>query len=115
MLEAVAEFAATLTNPLTAGLVLVAACTLTRAIQARLAAAAIGTLMAAPQLVQGLEPVRGVLVLLAAIAACLLQAELYLHLVLPAWRLARALTVWLLLWVRVILVRVLAIARAPER
>jgi hypothetical protein len=99
---------------LAAGLVLLAACTLARAAHARLAAAAVGTAMAAPQLMHGPEAVAGALLLIASVAACLLQAEIYLHIVLPAWRLACALLAWMLVWVRVILARLLA-AREPER
>lgn len=113
MLEAVAEFASTLTSPLAAGLVLLATCVVARPVHARLAAALVGTLMAAPQLLPEPEPLTGGLVLLAAISACLLQAEIYLHLLLPAWRLTRAVLTWLLVWARVILARLLA-AREPE-
>ena len=57
----------------------------------------------------------GALVLIASVAACLLQAEIYLHIVLPAWRLAHALLTWMLVWARLILARLLAIGREPER
>ncbi len=115
MLEVIAEFAATLTNPLSAGLVLLAACLLARAVQARLAAAAVGTVMAAPQLAHGPEPMVGALLLAASVAACLLQAEIYLHILLPAWRLAQAVLGWLLVWARVVLVRLMGSPREPER
>jgi hypothetical protein len=49
------------------------------------------------------------------VAACLLQAEIYLHIVLPTWRLAHALLTWMLVWARLILARLLAIGREPER
>jgi hypothetical protein len=100
---------------LAAGLVLLAACTLTRDVHARLAAAAVGTAMAAPQLMHGPEPLVGALVLIASVAACLLQAEIYLHIVLPIWRFAHALLAWMLVWARLILARLLAIGREPER
>jgi hypothetical protein len=100
---------------LAAGLVLLAACTLARDVHARLAAAAVGTAMAAPQLAHGPEPLVGALVLIASVAACLLQAEIYLHIVLPTWRLAHALLTWILVWARLILARLMAIGREPER
>ena len=71
--------------------------------------------MAAPQLMHGPEPLAGALVLIASVAACLLQAEIYLDIVLPAWRFSRALLTWLLVWARVVLAKLLASPREPER
>jgi hypothetical protein len=96
VLTAVAAFAEVLTHPAALGLVFALALLVADARRLRLAAAAVGVVMALPAAL--LEDHGAVLPGLAAIAGgaagALLQAEVMLHLVLPAgrfaWGLARA-------------------------
>lgn len=94
MLEAVAEFAATLVNPIVGAAVVTLAFALARPGRVRVAAALVGLLMAVPNLLAAPDDGpwwRALAPFPAAVAACLLQAELCLVFLLPAWRLARAL------------------------
>ena len=85
--------------------VLVLAFALERPARVRWAAAAVGLLMAVPNLWLDPGVPRALAVIPAAVAACLLQAELCLFFVLPAWRLACALAAHLWLRVRLLLHR----------
>jgi hypothetical protein len=102
LLEAVAEFAATLTSPLAAGGTLALAFALQRPARVRLAGGLVGALHAAPDLAAAADgPFVAALVLAAALGAGLLLAEICVHFVLPAWRLATALAAWTLAVLRV--------------
>lgn len=88
MLTALAAFAEVFTHPATLGLVLALALLLSRPARLRLAAAAVGGAMAVPALLEHAGLLPGAAALAGGIAAALLQAEVMLHLVLPAARLA---------------------------
>jgi hypothetical protein len=77
--EALAEFAATLVSPVATVVVLALAFGLRRPWHVRVGSAAIGVLMAAPGIPTSAHPLAAILGLVpAAVAACLLQAELCL-------------------------------------
>lgn len=108
MLEAVTEFAATLVNPLAGAAVMALAFALARPGRVRVAAALAGLLMAVPNLLAAPDDGpwwRALAPFPAAVAACLLQAELCLVFLLPAWRLARALAYHARLRLRLLLRR----------
>ena len=103
MEEALAEFAATLVSPVATVVVLALAFGLRRPWHVRVGSAAIEVLMAAPGIPTSAHPLAAILSLVpAAVAACLLQAELCLVLLLPACRLAVALAAHLVLHLRVL-------------
>jgi hypothetical protein len=107
--QALAEFAATLVSPLAGVAVLVLAFSLRRPWRVRGGSAAVGLLMALPGVVVSAHPLPAALLLApAAVAACLLQAELCLAFLLPACELAVALAVHLVLRLRLLLRRLAA-------
>jgi len=84
-----AGFAEAFANPVTLGLVLALSFLLLRPAAVRLAAAAVGLTVATPGLMEAHGPLEAVQLALGAMAAGLLCAEVALHFVLPACRLAR--------------------------
>ena len=103
MEEALAEFAATLVSPAATVVVLALAFGLRRPWHVRAGSAAMGVLMAAPGILTSAHPLAAILGLVpAAVAACLLQAELCLVFLVPACRLAAALAAHSVLYLRVL-------------
>lgn len=88
MLTVVGAFAEVFTHPATLGLVLALTLLVARPPRLRLAAAAVGGAMAVPALLEASGPLSGAAALAGGMAAALLQAEVMLHLVLPAARFA---------------------------
>jgi hypothetical protein len=105
VLEAVAEFAATLVSPLAGAAVLVLAFALERPALGAVGRGGGRLLMAVPNLWLDPGPWKALAVVPAAVMACLLQAELCLFFVLPAWRLACALAAHLRIRLRLLLHR----------
>ena len=103
MEEGLAEFAATLVSPAAAAVVLALAFGLRRPWRVRAGSAVLGVFMAAPGFLTSAYPLAAIISLVpAAVAACLLQAELCLVFLLPACRLAAALTAHSVLYLRVL-------------
>ncbi len=103
MEEGLAEFAATLVSPVAAAVVLALAFGLRRPWRVRTGSAVLGVFMAAPGLITSAHLLTAIISLVpAAIAACLLQAELCLVLLLPTCRLAAALAAHSVLYLRVL-------------
>jgi hypothetical protein len=97
LITAIGAFAEAFTNPVALAIVMALAFLLRPPWQLRLGASVLGALLALLSLLPvSLPPAESALLLLGSIAAMLLYAEVALHLVLPACRLARrlVLTAW---------------------
>ncbi len=98
MLTALAAFAEIFAHPAALGLVLALALLVVDPVRLRLAAALVGAAMTVPGLLEGVAPSTVAAAVAGGVAAALLQAEVMLHLVLPAgrwtWRVAT--TAWAL-------------------
>lgn len=94
MLTAIAGFAEAFASPVTLAVVLAMAFLLPHASWLRLAAVAVAPLLALPGLLPAPPPFEATLIVLGAVAASLLYAEIAIHFVLPAcrlaWRMVRA-------------------------
>lgn len=86
MLTALAAFAEIFAHPAALGLVLALALLVADRFRLRLGAALVGAALTVPGLLEGVALLPGAAAVTGGVAAALLQAEVMLHLVLPAAR-----------------------------